>query len=63
MKKEECDNLITLLKSDQKDAHVGLRNVYTRLKLFYGNEFEFLIKSEYGSGTVVEITVPSKGGE
>jgi len=33
------------------------------LKLFYGNEFEFLIKSEYGSGTVVEITVPSKGGE
>jgi two-component system sensor histidine kinase YesM len=63
MKKEECDNLITLLKSDQKDAHVGLRNVYTRLKLFYGNEFEFLIKSEYGSGTVVEITVPGKGGE
>ncbi|ADQ40056.1 integral membrane sensor signal transduction histidine kinase [Caldicellulosiruptor acetigenus I77R1B] len=63
MKEDEYEKLISRLKSDQKDAHVGLKNVYTRLKLFYGNEFEFLVKSKFESGTVVEITVPRKGDE
>lgn len=40
-------------------ANIGIRNVYNRLKLFYGNEFEFSIESTQNEGTQVYIKIPA----
>lgn len=49
-----------LLKAgDLKGANIGIRNVCNRLKLFYGNEFEFNIKSIENEGTQVYIKIPA----
>jgi two-component system sensor histidine kinase YesM len=42
-----------------KGANIGIRNVCNRLKLFYGNEFEFNIKSNENEGTQVYIKIPA----
>ncbi len=42
-----------------KGSNIGIRNVYNRLKLFYGNEFEFNIKSIENEGTQVYIKIPA----
>jgi sensor histidine kinase YesM len=39
---------------------VGLKNTRDRLKRVYQEEFQFLIRSDRGSGTVVEISIPRR---
>lgn len=39
-------------------AHIGLRNIYARLKLHYGNEYGLKIESKLGEGTTVMILIP-----
>ncbi len=50
----------TLLKeSNLKSANIGIRNVYNRLKLFYGKDFEFNLESSPNEGTKVYINIPA----
>lgn len=36
----------------------GLRNVFTRMRLYYGNEADMTIESTPGTGTIVTISIP-----
>lgn len=42
---------------DSEKAHIGLKNVYRRMKMYYGSEMKLYIESEEGCGTVVTIEV------
>jgi sensor histidine kinase YesM len=44
------------------NEHVGLRNINSRLKLYFGEAFGIRLASS-GRGTTVFITIPSGGGE
>ena len=44
-------------------AHVGLRNVDTRLRQRYGNDFGLIIETNTGSGTLVRMRIPKTRGE
>ncbi len=47
-----------LLEEKNRNAHIGLRNIYERLGYIYGNDFTMEIFSEPGEGTTVVITAP-----
>lgn len=59
MSKEKLEELLQCLDGKDK-SHVGLKNVYHRLRLFYGDEAKIYINSEVGKGTVVEIQIPKR---
>jgi two-component system sensor histidine kinase YesM len=44
----------TLPEEDNFCENVGIRNVYKRLHLYYGDEVEFNIRSEMNKGTIVQ---------
>lgn len=51
--------LINNIKSDEEvNFNVGLRNVYRRLILYYGDNISFEIESEKNAGTKVCFTIP-----
>lgn len=59
MEKEEYELLMQSLEEmDNIGEHVGIKNVYHRLKLHYIDRFEFNILSEKGAGTTVRIVLP-----
>lgn len=41
-----------------EERHIGLTNVYRRLKMYYGDGIEFYVESEVGCGTVVTLKIP-----
>lgn len=43
----------------KEDGHIGLKNIYMRLKLFYGGDVEFSIESVPGR-TMIRISLPKK---
>lgn len=42
----------------QESNHIGLANVYQRLKLYYGEECKMQIESKLGAGTSIIILIP-----
>lgn len=55
---DRLDEILKNLDTDElKDKHIGIKNVYRRLKLIYGDEFMFEIKSEEGRYTQVNIRI------
>ncbi|ANY67567.1 two-component sensor histidine kinase [Paenibacillus sp. BIHB 4019] len=56
------DKLSELMQYLQEDGamgdNVGMKNVYTRLKLCYKDAFDFTLRSESGSGTTIELRLP-----
>ncbi|MEF2966364.1 sensor histidine kinase [Paenibacillus sp. M1] len=52
--------LETLQNSDIRgmESHIGLKNVYDRIRLYYGTEGSLHLSSEAGKGTAVEIRIP-----
>lgn len=49
------------IKADNRhELHIGLNNVYSRLKLLYGEDFDFNIESRLDVGTKVEVKIPLK---
>lgn len=46
---------------DSIGQHIGLKNVYQRIKLFYGDDYGMNVLSIPGKGTRVEITLPEGG--
>lgn len=55
--------LRSLEEAEDMGEHVGIKNVYYRLKLHYGDDFAFNITSESGVGTTVSILFPYKEKE
>ncbi|MFC0472081.1 sensor histidine kinase [Halalkalibacter kiskunsagensis] len=61
MDKERLKNLVDSIQTkEDMGESIGVKNVYYRLKLHYGNQFTFDIKSSVGQGTKVQIIFPSK---
>lgn len=59
--KEKLEELNKALKTelvDEYEGSIGLMNVNSRIKLFYGDSFGMEIESEEGVGTEVKLTVP-----
>lgn len=48
---------------NDKNAHngVGIKNVYERIKIFYGEKADILIESELDVGTKITILIPIEG--
>lgn len=62
----EDDNIAELyqrIKVDKSGNSIGLRNVYQRLCLYYGEEVGFDIISTLDESTIVRITIPMEGGK
>ncbi|GLX67606.1 sensor histidine kinase [Paenibacillus glycanilyticus] len=59
MSEAKLSELLNYLRMDDSIGdNVGMKNVYTRLKLCYKDSFEFDIRSEEGLGTTVELRLP-----
>lgn len=59
MSESKLDELLHYLQNDDTIGdNVGMKNVYSRLKLCYPDAFEFDIQSEEGKGTTVELRLP-----
>lgn len=64
MSEIDLNILNTIIKNeDNKTTHIGLYNVYRRLKLKYGNDFKFEIYSKKDIGTRIIIVIPLSIGE
>ena len=47
------------IHSDKEmDGHVGIRNVYRRLELYYDEYVRFRMTSELGKGTTAGFSIP-----
>lgn len=55
-KLEEIVNNIKLDKNEGKN--IGIKNVYDRMKIYYGNSANFRIESVEGKGTTVTLIIP-----
>ena len=60
MEKEALDQLFMEKESTGKHTGTGCNNVYKRLQLVYGEQFECLAKSTLGEGTMITIKIPLK---
>lgn len=58
MEEEKLRRLVGSLENSMDRKGIGLANIYQRLRLFYGEDVVFEIKSELGKGTRVMIVVP-----
>lgn len=65
MGEEQLEAIISLLKQfdlpeveHNTEYGVGLQNIYRRLKLYYGDEAEFIINSRLNEGVTITIRVP-----
>lgn len=50
--------LAALLDGHVGEEHIGLRNVNTRLRRVYGDEYGLVFETNLGAGTLVRMTVP-----
>ncbi|MCF7924939.1 MAG: histidine kinase [Candidatus Izimaplasma sp.] len=55
----QINEIYLMIENDHKQS-VGLRNVYQRLKLYYGNEANLEISSVVDENTVIRITIPKQ---
>lgn len=63
MSEEKVDNLVANLNNSKSGGQnssqsIGIKNVYMRLEMFYGNRFIFSIKSKENEGTEIMIEIP-----
>jgi two-component system sensor histidine kinase YesM len=57
--KYKLKELIYNMKSEEElSSNIGIRNVYRRLKLYYGDDILFNIESQINSGTRIYFTIP-----
>jgi two-component system, sensor histidine kinase YesM len=61
IKAEEINNIYLLFNNteiNKTGRHIGVKNVYDRIKLYYGDRGLLNIQSNVGKGTVVQILMP-----
>ena len=49
------------LKSDEDSKGVGLKNVYLRLKVYFGEKADIKIESKLDEGTTITLLIPTEG--
>jgi two-component system sensor histidine kinase YesM len=59
MDKERLKQVRSLLRDEEQTEHIGLFNTYKRLQVIYGSSSTFTIRSKYGWGTVIQISIPA----
>ncbi len=57
---DQIDTIYQIMHGTKKASSVGLRNVYLRLKLYYGDKADILISSELDASTTFKIIIPSE---
>ncbi len=55
---ERIAEIYQILKGEHSKSSVGMRNVYLRLKLFYGDDADILIRSELDEMTLIKLLIP-----
>lgn len=60
MRKEKIDELYENFKNPELNDGVGLKNIYLRLKIYYGDDADLQIESELDEGTTIRIIIPMK---
>ncbi len=60
---EKIEELYQNIKGEESKSGVGLRNVYQRLKLYYGDDADFIIESELDEKTVIRLEIPLERAE
>lgn len=60
IKEKKLKQILANLDSDEglDGKMVGIKNIYQRLKLYYGTEFDLRIESKEGQGTLVQLLIP-----
>lgn len=61
MSEEELRKLLEHVHAREEGGSIGLRNVYRRLKLVYGDSADMEITSVVGEGTTVTLIIPEEG--
>ncbi|MDC7239751.1 MAG: sensor histidine kinase [Spirochaetales bacterium] len=56
---EKIAQLYRILNGEEEGQSVGLKNVYQRLKLYYGDEADLVISSELDEMTNVRVLIPA----
>jgi two-component system sensor histidine kinase YesM len=61
MSDEELEDIVEAMRGDvlNQGNHIGIRNVYNRLKLYYNDGFDLAYRSEPGRGTSVTMLIPA----
>ena len=54
----DLNEKLTCSKPEDYSSSIGLINVQSRIKLFYGQEYGISIESQLGEGTSVKIKIP-----
>ena len=56
---DKLESIRALIRQgEDQGRHLGLNNVYQRLKLYYGDNFSFTIQSQPGQGTLCTVRIP-----
>ncbi|MBB6633599.1 sensor histidine kinase [Cohnella thailandensis] len=55
---EEIREILHGHEAGETDRHIGLKNVYDRIRLYYGDQGHLEINSVYGEGTEIEVRIP-----
>lgn len=55
---EKIKEMYDSIKLDNKHTSIGLKNVYQRLKIYYGDETDFIISSELDEKTIIRLIIP-----
>jgi two-component system sensor histidine kinase YesM len=61
MTEELIESVYDNLTNKKLHNSIGLKNVYQRLRIYYGEEVEFKIISELDEKTIVRLVIPIKG--
>jgi two-component system sensor histidine kinase YesM len=61
MTPEKVNELVKSLKDDTVYQGVGLKNVYQRIRIYYGEKADVLIHSEEDVGTTITVVIPKEG--
>lgn len=61
MTPEKVEELLKSFKDDTVYQGVGLKNVYQRIRIYYGDKADVLIHSEEDVGTTITVVIPKEG--
>ena len=61
MTEQKVIDIYASFKDDSVHNGVGLKNVYQRLKIYYGETADIIIKSVLDEGTIIQLIIPLKG--
>ena len=70
MQPEQLEKLRESLNNDEEEygystvgGGIGLKNIYRRLRYYYGCDADMLIESEHGNGTSIKLILPKRTNE